>query len=343
MNKIVSLTKFTIMKMKKVLFFLFSLLITFNSCNQETLTVNPNATDEAMDLLSDIYEWSGEYILSGQHNYSRSLNRSEDSVVSITGQVPVLWGSDFIGKKNRDQMIDMAIKMHKQGHIITLMYHQGCPVDTIPEDVNPVRYVMSDEEWQDLVTPGSRFNNLWLEDMDNVAEHFKVLEEANVPVLWRPYHEMNGMWFWWGNKPGKDGIQKLWKQMYERFTNHHQLNNIIWVWNANAPRDWKDDEAYAYDLFYPGHEYVDILAADIYKGDYKQSHHDDLLTLAEGKPIALGEIGVAPDPSIFETQNRWAWFMMWASWPWKYNTKEQLNALYDYPNVINFAEFKEIE
>ena len=63
--------------------------------------------------------------------------------------------------------------------------------------------------------------------------------------------------------------------MYDRFVNYHKLNNLIWIWNANAPRDWKDDEAYEYHLFYPGPEFVDILAADIYKGDYKQSHHDD--------------------------------------------------------------------
>lgn len=331
--------------MKQIFYLIITAMLILVSCtgNQESNTVNPNATEETQKLLADIYEWSGEYMLSGQHNYNRSLNRSFDSIESLTGQVPVMWGSDFSREKYRDEMVNMAIEMHQKGHIITLMYHQGCPVDTIPEKINPVRYVMSEKEWQDLITPGSRFNDLWLKDIDKVAKHFKRLEKAGVPVLWRPYHEMNGMWFWWGNKRGEDGIQELWKQMYDRFTNYHGINNIIWVWNANAPRDWKDDEAYAYELFYPGHEYVDILAADVYKGDYKQSHHDDLLALAEGKPIALGEIGVAPDPSIFQTQTQWAWFMMWASWPWKHNTPDQLNALYNVSKVINFEEFKEIK
>jgi mannan endo-1,4-beta-mannosidase len=318
----------------------------FASCNPEkSLTVNPMATPETHALLENIYQWKGELLLSGQHNYMRSLMRSFDSVKSITGKTPVIWGSDFGGgrKQARDSMIQKAIEMHKARHIITLMYHQACPVDTIPDDIHPVRYKMSEQEWDDLVTPGSRFNNNWLEDIDEVAEHFKTLQDSGVPVLWRPYHEMNGMWFWWGNKRGEKGIQELWKQMYNRFTNHHKLNNIIWVWNANAPRDWKDDEAYAYELFYPGPEYVDILAADIYKGDYKQSHHDDLLALANGKPIALGEIGVAPDTRIFATQTEWSWFMMWASWPWKYNTPEQLNQLYDYSKTIDFEEFIEIE
>ncbi|MGC9343861.1 MAG: glycosyl hydrolase [Bacteroidales bacterium] len=319
------------------------LVISYNT--QETITVNSNATPETQALLENIYKWKGEKLLSGQHNYARSLMRSFDSVRNITNKTPVIWGSDFgVGRKSyRDRMVQKAIEMHKAGHIITLMYHQGCPVDTIPGDINPVRYKMSEQEWNDLVTTGSRFNNIWLKDIDEVAEHFKILQDARVPVLWRPYHEMNGMWFWWGDKRGENGIQELWKQMYNRFTNYHGLNNIIWVWNANAPRDWIDDEAYAYELFYPGPEFVDILAADVYKGDYKQSHHDELLALANGKPIALGEIGVAPDTAIFASQNEWSWFMMWASWPWKYNTPEQLNELYDYSKTIDFDEFIEID
>lgn len=309
-----------------------------SSCRQTTGETRHSPEAEA--LLSLLMEISGREILSGQHNYSHSLNQSTDSIIAITGKTPVIWGSDFGIRETRAAMIDSALARHKEGHIITLMYHQGSPVDSIPRDVNPVRYIMNEAEWENLITPGSVFHQRWIADIDRVAEWLKVLKEKNVPVLWRPYHEMNGMWFWWGNKPGERGIQLLWKMMYERFSNHHKLNNLIWVWNANAPRDWKNDEAYPYEWFYPGAEYTDILAADVYKGDYKQSHHDKLLALANGKPIALGEIGAAPDPSIFETQNQWCWFMMWANWPWTHNSPEQLNALYDYPLVIDFEEFK---
>ena len=56
-----------------------------------------------------------------------------------------------------------------------------------------------------------------------------------MPVLWRPYHEMNGDWFWWGKKTGPSGHRALWRMMYDRFVNYHGLNNLLWVWNANAP------------------------------------------------------------------------------------------------------------
>ena len=60
---------------------------------------------------------------------------------------------------------------------------------------------------------------------------------------------MNGVWFWWGNKKGKDGFQKLWKLFYERLTDYHKINNLVWVWNANAPRDIPQDEAFSYKDF----------------------------------------------------------------------------------------------
>ncbi len=66
-----------------------------------------------------------------------------------------------------------------------------------------------------------------------------------------------------------------------------------------------------YADFYPGPRYCDILAADIY-GEFKQIYHDDLAALANGKPIALGEIGRVPTPAILKEQPEWAWFMVWA-------------------------------
>ena len=55
------------------------------------------------------------------------------------------------------------------------------------------------------------------------------------------------------------------------------------------------------------------MAADVYRNDWKQSHHDDLLKLANGKPIALGEVGSPPSPEILADQNYWTWFMPWGN------------------------------
>jgi len=58
---------------------------------------------------------------------------------------------------------------------------------------------------------------------------------------------------------------------------------------------------------------VDVLAADVYRADWKQSHHDDLLRLANGKPIAIGEAAPPPTPEILSKQNYWTWFMPWGN------------------------------
>lgn len=320
-------------------FLIFAIVTILFSCSKPNATepVNPDASPEARELLEYLYSLENKKVISGQHNYPHELSRSSDSIWAMTGKVPALWGSDiaYINEKT----INEAIERYKQGTIITLMYHQVKPFDHDSLGyAGSVKGMVTDEQWEQIITPGSEYNNMLLEKIDQRAEFLKKLRDANIPVLWRPYHEMNGMWFWYGNRPGERGIQKLWKQMFDRYVNYHKLNNLIWVWNANAPRDKKDDEAYAYELFYPGSEYVDILAADIYNNDYKQSHHDDLLKLANGKLIAMGEIGQVPPPKILEQQAMWSWFMIWARFPWTHNTPEQIQKLYESERVLTLDE-----
>ena len=140
-----------------------------------------------------------------------------------------------------------------------------------------------------------------------------------------------------GWREGEKGFTALWKMMYDRFVNYHHLDNILWVWNANAPRDIPGDTAKAYELYYPGNEYVDVLATDVYNRDWKQSHHDQLVKLGKGKLIALGELGSLPTPEQLQKMNRFAWFMIWTGFTSdKYNTLDELKAVFEMPNVVNY-------
>ncbi len=320
---------------------LIAAIFLMSSCSVVPEPVNPNATFEARELLSRLYEIQGEMIFSGQHNYPHQLTRSSDTVYSYTGKYPVVWGCDLRDAQDFiNDGIEEAIRQHDKGAIVTAMSHMDRPFDTIGTRRSSWRE-MSDEQWADLITPGTELHYMLIDRIDNIAGMLKKLDDANVPVLWRPFHEMNGIWFWWGNRPGQGGFEELWKIMYYRYTDHHGLNNLIWVWNPNAPRDLEGDEAYAYELFYPGHRYVDVLAADVYHNDYRQSHHDDLLELADGKPIGLGEVGVLPTPEILEQQPMWTWFMCWANWIWTHNTPEQVRELYESPRVVTLGDLKD--
>lgn len=339
---------------RKISNLVLAIILSVYSCDnmkeQYPKPVNPNATKEANKLLQSLYRISGKHTLSGQHNYTMQGSYYSDTAATISGKYPVVWGSDFSFKFNkkdpdsvRRAMVKEAIKQHRNGSIITLMWHSCFPADGEPCTNETIWHRDVSDQWDDLLTPGTELNQKWLDQIDNIAGYLKILQEENIPVLWRPYHEMNGIWFWWCNKPGEDGYQKMWKMMYDRFTNHHQLNNLIWVWNANAPRDTPGDEAYTYADFYPGNDYVDILAADVYHNDYRQSHHDGLLELGKGKLIALGEVGQLPTPEILEQQPYWAWFMTWASFLWKKNTDEEIKRLYDCERVLTKDKSSKLE
>lgn len=326
--------------MKNILvLLLFSVTIAFGQHEP----VTKNASAEAKQLLNYIYSLDGK-LLAGQHSYNRNPEEFYNMAQEIGGDYPAIWGCDFYWSGGEDPsqgVVDAAIQKHKEGAIVTLMWHVGKPDDTAPfKWATSVQDEVTDAQWKELVTPGTDLYKKWLVHVDHVAASLKQLQEANVPVLWRPYHEMNGVWFWWGDKKGPDGYAKLWKNLYDRLVNYHHLTNLIWVWNANGPRDIPQDEAFAYVDFYPGAEYVDILATDVYHNDYEQKDYEELLALAAGKPIALGEVGQLPKVNVLEAQPKWSWFMVWSNWLQTANTPEGVKAVYDYEKTITRDELE---
>jgi hypothetical protein len=189
---------------------------------------------------------------------------------------------------------------------------------------------LTNDEWAALTTPGTELNARWLAQVDVVAGYLKRLQEARIPVLWRPYHESNGDWFWWGGRKGERGSAALYRMLYDRFVNYHRLDNLIWVWNTNAPNGRNAGPYYAY---YPGLEYCDVFATDIYD-EYKQSYYDDLVEIAEGKPVAIGECSRVPSPDLLKEQPKWTWFMIWADL-FPLNKPEDAKALFYDPRTLS--------
>jgi len=204
--------------------------------------------------------------------------------------------------------VDEAIRRHSEGFIITLMWHAVRPIDEEPVTFeDSIQGKLTDSEWTDLLTPGTELHERWKSQVDVIAFFLKQLREAAVPVLWRPYHEMNGGWFWWGKKTGEMGYRKLYRMLFDRLTNFHKLNNLLWLFNANEIRLNVD----TYDTYYPGDDVVDILATDVYSNKFTTKDYNGLLKLAKEKPIALGEVGNIPTVKLLRRQPRWAWFMYW--------------------------------
>jgi mannan endo-1,4-beta-mannosidase len=284
--------------------------------------VTPDASPEAVKLLQFIHSISGQRTLAGQHCAPLVESTRLVVVQRATGRYPALFGQDFgfdapgawDGINFRQRIVDEAIRRHHEGFIITLMWHAVRPTEDEPVTFHEsVSGKVTDAEWQELVTPGSRLHERWKSQVDVIAWHLRQLQYASVPVLWRPYHEMNGGWFWWGKKRGENGYRKLYRMLYDRLTNFHNLRNLIWVYNCNEVGDNVDP----YEACYPGADVVDILATDVYRNGFAQRDYDQLLALAGDKPIALGEVGGTPSLDILKKQPRWAWFMCWGDPPWR--------------------------
>ena len=301
--------------------------------------VNPHATPEARALLAYLDSISGKATITGQHNYPNDGSRWTDMAYDLTGKYPGLFGEDFGFSAGDDKdsvlsrpaMIEEVERQYRNGAVIALTWHEVRPTDDEPVTFrDSVQGHLTDYEWKELLTPGSPLNNRWCAQVDVIAGYLRQLRDAHVPVLFRAYHEMNGNWFWWGGRPGKDGSAALYRMIYDRFVNVHHLDNLVWVWNVNAPNPgWPPIADY-----YPGPQFTDVVTMDIY-GEFKQDYYQSMIDLAAGKPIALAEVGGMPSLEVLDRQPRWTYFMTWSEFIHSGNTLDQAIALYHSPRALN--------
>jgi mannan endo-1,4-beta-mannosidase len=290
--------------------------------------VSPNASPEAKALLEMIYSISGKYTLTGQHNYPNTHSRNSKFAEKVIGSSPVIWSTDMGFAKDGDtdsylarpDIVKEAIRQHQMGNIVTFCWHAVPPTAEEPITFRPlpgadpkklesVQGQLTDEQFKDVLTPGTQLNKKWMAQVDTVAFYLKQLRDAHVPVLWRPYHEMNGNWFWWGNRiDGEFTTKALYKALFNRLANYHKLNNLIWVWNVDRPHNPQMD----FINYYPGNEYLDIVSLDVYGSDFKQEYYESLKKLSNGKPLAFGEVGNPPSEEVLATQPDWCYWVIWA-------------------------------
>ena len=302
--------------------------------------VNPDATPAARALLREIDSVSGHATLSGQHNFPNTVSRYSDRIYELTGHYPAVFGQDFGFSAGEDKdstlsrsaMIEEVIRQYRAGSVIALTWHSVRPTDDEPVTFREgILSHLSDWEFQQVLTPGTDLNQRWARQVDVIAGYLQELQATGVPVLFRPYHEMNGNWFWWGGRPGPNGTSALYRQIYDRYVHLHHLNNLVWVWNVNSP----SVNAGPVDQYFPGAAYADIVSMDIY-GSFEKTYYDSMIALAgERKPIALAEVGAMPSLKVLSEQPRWAYMMMWSGMAESSNSPEQLQALFHATNVID--------
>jgi mannan endo-1,4-beta-mannosidase len=316
------------------------------------IPVTPKASKEAVALLDLFYNISGKYTLTGQHNYPNIKDRNTLFAAEYIGKTPVVFSTDWGFAKENDKdsylarpaIVKEAIRQHTLGSIITICWHAVPPTAKEPITFQPVpgenppalasvQGQLTDQQFKDILTPGTDLYKSWCAQVDSVAHYLKLLQDAHVPVLWRPYHEMNGSWFWWGGRIGKYSTEALYRQLFNRLIKYHKLNNLVWIWSVDRP----NRPEMKFTNFYPGNEYLDILALDVYGSDFNQAYYDSLVFLSKGKPLVLAEVGNPPTPGILSKQPKWGYYSIWSGFV-RNTLKKDYRILTGDPRVLSLED-----
>ena len=312
--------------------------------------VDSQADYRTQVLMNYLVSQYGSKTLSGQHHEaSKNLAFPVQSYLNKSGgMIPAIRGSDFIeyspsriqyGSNPRNETEQSIAWAQQTGGIVTMMWHWNAPTDLINQP--------GQEWWRGFYTDATTFDlpgalantagsdyQLLLRDIDAIAGELQKFEDAGVPVLWRPLHEAQGGWFWWGAH-GPENFKQLWNLTYDRLTNHHGLHNLIWEFTSSAAEgdhlNW-----------YPGDDVVDMVGLDIYtdaSSSMSGPWYDTLDVYNGRKLIALSETGTLPDPDVMDQWDiDWSYFSPWSGSFVNDMTASQLQATLGHEDVITLDE-----
>jgi mannan endo-1,4-beta-mannosidase len=297
--------------------------------------VSHNATVEAKALLMQLSQAVGATILSGQQNGlqigSSSPAASTDQVFAATGRYPAIYGADLAGsKQSRQDVIDEAKRQHMAKSMVSLSWSEPLPAE-VPTESND--RALTNFEWSELLTPGTRLNLWWVAQVDVIAGALKQLQDANVAVLWNPYPEFKGQRYWWAGHAGLHRSAELYRMLFDRLVNHDHLGNLIWVWTTDqAGFAAEENGAYAE---YPGLLYTDALVLQIDRADGRFRGDSALRLFSGGKVVGVNFQNFVPETSFFARQNQWAWFLLGTPIAASEGTAEALRNLYEGSRIVS--------
>lgn len=288
--------------------------------------VDANATAAAREMYTFLHENFGTKTVSGMMTGEMILGTTDIckhkdmmAVYNVSERFPALVGFDFMNTTGRDEnsswmkdysntAFSLAKDTYRKGGIPAFTWHWRDPsrvTDAFYSDQSSVcisSALNSDGAWN---TSSSLYKNI-IRDIDKIADLFLQMQDEGMACLFRPLHEADGGWFWWGRE-GAANFRKLYQLVYHEMVDVKGVHNVLWIWNASpdAP-EWN-----------PGDGLYDIVSADIYNDAYDYSScypaFDKLKALTAGrKIIALSENGPIPDiQHEVDDEAVWSWWMPW--------------------------------
>ena len=313
--------------------------------------INKNAIAEVKNVLEYFAKLEGNGIITGQH--TQTLAQPElAKIQEVTGKLPALCGFELLAyspnikletadeacitevEENRDTL-EKAWEWAKKGGLITFTWHWFSPLGGKDKSFYSEN---TDFDPEEALKEGTPENMAMCKDLDYMASVLKPFCDKHVPILWRPFHESEGGWFWWGRK-GPAVASELFRFMYRYFTDKHHLDNLIWVWNSPL------EEGYV------GDEYCDIISRDIYPPAHEhgafQDKYDELMKITKvQKGAALAETGIIPDADELQKNHTpWLWYMTWSfdfALTEKFNDYEALKRLYQHEYAVTLDKLPKL-
>ncbi|MBC8053828.1 MAG: beta-mannosidase [Sphingobacteriaceae bacterium] len=261
----------------RYLILFFSLIVLNGFSKPAPGPIDSKATKETRALFHNLKKLSKKHILFGHqhateygHGWTGDENRSD--VKSVTGSHPAVIGVDIGGLYGRPPaMIERAkatlkkniTDTYNRGGVTTISWHFNNPVSNnnfywkAGESSAAVRHII----------PGGSHHQKFKEILGNVADLAKSVKGNDgklAPMIFRPYHEFDGEWFWWG-KPhtSKEEFVSLWRFTVSYLRDSLDVHNFIYAFSPDN-RFFNEAE---YLERYPGNEWVDMLGTDNY-GDF---------------------------------------------------------------------------
>lgn len=233
--------------------------------------IDPKAGPLTVALYQNLARVAEKQVLFGHQNtlaygYRWVNEPGRSDVRDVTGSYPALYGWDLEGfewPENRvnvysitpEKLLRWSREGYERGGVITYSWHQGNPVTgkTFYDTTRAAHTLL----------PGGSHHGSYRATLDKIGEFFRALDP--IPVIFRPYHEHNGDWFWWGKAlTTEEEYVALWRFTVDYLRDEKDVHNLIYAYSPDRSRmDMRQPEA-SYFYGYPGDDYVDILGLDNY-------------------------------------------------------------------------------
>lgn len=240
---------------------------------------------EKEKLFNTLKSIKGKGILFGHQDtyaYGVTWNDVEGNsdVKRVTGDYPALFGWELGGiekgvKANLDTVSfenirKYAIKAHNQGGVNTFSWHPFSVIDRVDSWNTKNRVV-------EKIIPGGEYHEAFKKDLDAIADFFNsvVTEEGvKVPFIFRPWHEMDGSWFWWGSTScTPEELKELFRFTIKYLRDEKGLDQMLVAYSPD--RNFESREKYL--SWYPGDEFVDVIGMDNYYDLYTDGLLDEAI------------------------------------------------------------------